>query len=937
MVRNQIDLIHRDREKGVLDAQLDGAIRGEGSTSLIEGPFGTGKSELLHDAIRSAAARGMAVFRAVGGPTETGFRLGLTHQLLGTAPTSTDSGADSAPPDHGELLGLFQDVVAAAHGVPMLIAVDDIQWADCASLSWLCFLHLRLHNLPAALILTRCQGEGAQDNSAHLSHLVHTVRPEQRLYLDDLALSEAAELVARQRPDLSAAQCQLIAQAAGGNPQLLVNHADDYVAESKDVHFTPGPRLEAAHRRLLTRIGRSADESVVRVAVAAGLFPDGSTLGLLTDVSRLPCTTVANATDWLVRANLLHDRSFVFRHPMHARLLYRGTDREQRTLLHARAAHALRRAGAGPVDIAAHLRHVTVLDEPWMSQILLTSANRLARHAPSAALDLTTALLRHPSCDELVACAHRLRGRILASEDLPAAACEFRLALEKVGAGRARAELAVDLANVLTRLDQNAEARMLLREGEEWSTRTRQPDIGRWSSALRDAAFHSGEPVNPAVTGGPDREVALVLAQCCQGRSADFVRDHADQLLGEPCVPHGSRAWYHLLLCLLWSGAPDRAQHYLAEAQRLLSPAASAASIAEAHAYTALVHLHQGELEAAQNRAEAALAGLRAIGAAEFHAGALAETVLLDVALVKEDLEYLAAVAAAVRPRPRPSWWALNRDVALARSLLRLGSPHRAVRMALRWGEHAQKHQIRNPAMLAWRSTAAAAYHRLGRLPEAHCLILEETELARQWGAPQALGHALLVASSIATGTNALQLSKDAVTVLKSGQSKLELAHALHACGAAHLRVDEPHEAREPLRRAADLAVALGVDALAERVQQDLRAAGGRPNIRAVTRHDLLTFTERHVAELACSGMSNRKIAAQLRVSVRNVESHLTRVYRKLQVKGRQELAQALLPEMDRQRLGAADRPGSQVTAVPHRVARRRADGRADGHAIGHR
>jgi DNA-binding CsgD family transcriptional regulator len=115
--------------------------------------------------------------------------------------------------------------------------------------------------------------------------------------------------------------------------------------------------------------------------------------------------------------------------------------------------------------------------------------------------------------------------------------------------------------------------------------------------------------------------------------------------------------------------------------------------------------------------------------------------------------------------------------------------------------------------------------------------------------------------------------------------------------GSTLRRQRHPAAAREPLRRALDLARACGLRPLAERAEHELRAAGARPRRDRITGRDALTATERRVAQLAIEGMTNRQIAETLFVTRKTVESHLDHVFRKLGIHARRELERALTGE----------------------------------------
>ena len=121
-----------------------------------------------------------------------------------------------------------------------------------------------------------------------------------------------------------------------------------------------------------------------------------------------------------------------------------------------------------------------------------------------------------------------------------------------------------------------------------------------------------------------------------------------------------------------------------------------------------------------------------------------------------------------------------------------------------------------------------------------------------------------------------------------------QVAHALLAFGRAKRQAGCRRVAREALREALALAQRLGADDVAREAHEELRVAGARPRRELLTGPDSLTPSERRVAEAAAAGATNREVAAQLFLSPKTVEMHLGRVYRKLGIASRGELAAAL-------------------------------------------
>jgi DNA-binding CsgD family transcriptional regulator len=134
----------------------------------------------------------------------------------------------------------------------------------------------------------------------------------------------------------------------------------------------------------------------------------------------------------------------------------------------------------------------------------------------------------------------------------------------------------------------------------------------------------------------------------------------------------------------------------------------------------------------------------------------------------------------------------------------------------------------------------------------------------------------------------------EAAEVLDRSPSALERAHALVELGAARRRAGQRPAAEPPLRRGLQLADRIGAAPLIQAARRELHALGLRPRRPAVTGPGSLTPTERRVAELASSGLTNRQTAEALFVTVKTVETHLARVYGKLGISTRAELTRVI-------------------------------------------
>jgi ATP/maltotriose-dependent transcriptional regulator MalT len=202
--------------------------------------------------------------------------------------------------------------------------------------------------------------------------------------------------------------------------------------------------------------------------------------------------------------------------------------------------------------------------------------------------------------------------------------------------------------------------------------------------------------------------------------------------------------------------------------------------------------------------------------------------------------------------------------------------------------------RIRSPGRIPWRASAALALTALGKREEAIRLALEEADLARRFELPRELGIALRAAGLAEDGDRGIELLAEAVQVLKASPAVLEHARALTDLGAALRRNRQRSDAREPLRRALELAHRCGATALADRARVELVATGARPRRTMVTGLDALTASERRVADMAAKGLTNRQIAQDLFVTEKTIEWHLGQAYRKLGIGSRSELPRVL-------------------------------------------
>jgi DNA-binding CsgD family transcriptional regulator len=199
------------------------------------------------------------------------------------------------------------------------------------------------------------------------------------------------------------------------------------------------------------------------------------------------------------------------------------------------------------------------------------------------------------------------------------------------------------------------------------------------------------------------------------------------------------------------------------------------------------------------------------------------------------------------------------------------------------------------PPFMSVRALRTRALIALGRMDEARNWAREEVDRFRaEESAPEALGMSLAALGLAGGGAAGLALLDEAVAVLRHSQRRLELGRALIDQGAALRRARRRAEAREPLREGMEIAAVSGAPALVETARQELEATGARPRRVFRTGVDALTPSERRIASMAATGMTNSQIAQALFVTPKTVETHLRHVFQKLDVSSRGELGERL-------------------------------------------
>lgn len=926
-------LIERERELERLEALGEDVLLGRGRVVAIEGPAGIGKSSLVAAAGAAAREQGIRVLSARGSELERDIPFGVARQwfepVLATAGTEQrevlfDGAAGLARPVAWPATAPDTELTASPqilHGLfwltfnlcaerATLLALDDAQWADEASLRLLHYLAVRIDGVSAGLIVAGREAD-PHGEAELLARLVAEPATE---VLRPAPLSRRAtgRLLAEEsfyEPDE-----QFVAAshtATGGNPfyvRELAQAAQEagLTLTREDVAAVRELRPRGLSRALIARASPPARS----LAWALAALDQPVDTVLASQVAGLAEDDVRAAADELAATGLISGTvTLALAHPIVRGAVLSSLSVGRRSELHARAAQILRERGAEPQQLAAHLLAVTPAADFGVVDVLQEAARRsLAQGAPEVAARVLQRALREPPPGErrpevllLLARAERETGLPEAREhfrqawrdarDPVLAADALRWLSWTIGNDAAeQAKLAADLDRAIGAMLPIDRDRALALEEARLA--------GLMLTPARRAEFGARLERIGSLSGDTPEECAVLAMRARYlmdaGASAAEVGEAAAAAVRHPAaveVKGPDSLWaLNCAVALLGAERFDVLESFLTRALSVVSERGSAPGFA-------LISTHLGRLANRLGNPRKAEAETRAA----FESGGLSgfyrfatSSVLIRSLIEQGKIEEAAAVYKATglgeqMPNPRPMT-----PLLIVRGELRRaqGELDRAVadlrESAARIGRYAD----RTSAGLDGRLLLAETLHELGRTEEAIEEARAALTIARAWGAPGALGEAERLYGVLLGGQRGMDHLRQATERLAGTPVRLGQARALIDLGAALRRAGRRGECREPLRKGLELAEQGSAAPLAARTREELAATGIRVPRQRIG--DPLTPSERRIVELAAAGESNPRIAQALFVTVKTVESHLANAYRKLGVSSRRELPAAL-------------------------------------------
>jgi ATP/maltotriose-dependent transcriptional regulator MalT len=964
VVTAQPTLRGRRHELGVLDRALAAVERGPSRAVGLRGEPGIGKSRLLAELASRAEGRGHLVLsgRATELERDLPFALlidALDRQLTSDPPRRLDDEhlaqlagvlpavarmpgvepAASAEGRHRVARALRALLELLSGPRPVTLLLDDVQWADPASADVVALL---LHRPPTTRVLLALATRAGRSPELEAA-LEAAVRDGQAEVSDvgPLSRKEADGFMASLR---RAARERLYVES-GGNPfylEALARAAGSDPSRGVAIGMAGVPRAVRAALAAEVGVLPAQMREVLEGAAVAGDPFEPELAGAAVGV---PERVVLSALDGLLAADLVRPtdqpRRFRFRHPLVRRAVYEGMAGGSRLAAHARAAEALAARGATPAQRAHHAERAARASDMDAVDLLAEAAVETATRAPATAAGWYGSALRllpdGPEHDERRLALLRAQGdAFIAANRAVDARSALRRALGLIPADAAveRAEVTVALAQLEVWFINPEEARSLLTEARsalgdarprEFAMLTLQladerdacADFEAVEALAAEAGAAAQEAGDPALEAGAAAHAADAAIQRLRGvddvavARAERLLDQAEalvdalpdetlakrletllplataQLYGDRSAPPAAERGLRLARQTGHSFLASTFQSLLGYAAERCGDLDSARDTADDAVETALVSgnatiMYWGsQLSAwvaiAQGRASDALADAElAVEATGSASPSSAGWTLADARLASGDPNgALAALEASGWVDPHlPSSDRLRALEVVVRAHLALG-------------------RIDEAAEWAARAPEEAAGRQTGTFGAITSLIEAQVRLAR--------GDSKKAARTALRGADA---AHEAGTPLWEGRCRTVAGEALAAEGKAD-------EARAELRRAADDLDARGAAGYRDAALRILRRLGERPRPAQAQPAPadeagglaVLTPREREVAALVAEGRTNRQIGAQLHLSEKTIEKHVSSAMGKLGVSSRTGIAR--LVERETTGLGA--------------------------------
>lgn len=903
-------LIGRKRERAALDRLLGAARAGTSGVLVVHGEPGVGKTALLNVTVENALGFHTALTHGVEGEMEMPFS--AAHELCSEFASFVDRlpapqiaairvafGFDPGPPPDPFLVGLaiFGLLSEAAEDEPILAVIDDAQWLDPASARALAFVARRLLAERVALVfVTREIG----NSFARLPDLP----------VEPLGLHDSRSLLRSILPGpLDEHVVDRLIQEARGNPLALIELPHGLTTAQLAGGFglpvmaPVAECVEESFKRRLADLPRAAR----RLLLLAAAEPTGDPVLLWRAAVHLGIPD--HAAETVESDGLLSfGPQVTFRHPLVRSAVYNASELDERHKIHRALAEATD-PKVDPDRRSWHFAQAAVGPDEDIASALERLASRAQARGGLAA---AAAFLERAAALTPDSIRHGRRAISAAQVLFEAGALEESIAL-------------MDQTQALGLLDEEGHSRMqLVRAQIEFAS-----NHGNDATALLLAAAQNFERLEPnlaratylealsaakragrlastasvaqvgaaALAGPPMPEFPSPSDLLLQGLSIRFTAGYAAgapllkeairAFVREPVLPPVETRWLWFAGVIALEMWDDAAWMVLSTRQLELARktgALSALPFILPNRISTLAFF--GDLEQADALEVELSAVTEATEIAAVRFGALALAALRGRESEFSELSRTTVSEARAR----------GEGIVLSIAEFFSGGFHNGGgRFDAALAAVAPCEEVNDDAQAIWALTelveAAVRCGDVARARRAFERVRETTLVAgTDWGSGiEARCHAL-----ISEGAEADELYRTAISHLSRTNVRVQLArtHLLYGewLRNEHRRLD----AREHLQIAYDLFRTFGVEGFIERARVELEAAGGFPHRGAIDRRDQLTAQEAEISRLVAVGHTNREIAARLFISPSAVEYHLHKIFRKLDVESRVQLARRL-------------------------------------------
>jgi len=909
----------RADELKVIGAQVSAVSQGRGGVLVIEGPPGIGKSRLLTELVALADKSGVRTLYGEAFEYQQSvpfFSLFMAtlraHPPVGDAEALRQLGS-TADLGYWVVRDLAAAIHAAAARTPLVIALEDIHWADTGTLLALRSLATGHPDAPVLWVLTARTGAGGaavQETLAVLQRADATF-----VRVPAMAPSAVAEMVTDAVCAKADTTLLNLAAKAHGNP-FLVSELVGGLGEEGRLDVSGGLAVAAGPglpRRLADGIQQrlnllsAGTSEMVRVAA---VLPDRFSAGLLAAMLDRPPTTLMSAMEEAVRGDLLVEDGELlrFRHDLLREATRESLTKSLRRAMERQSASVMLRMGAAPAEVATQLARSAEPGDREAISALRQAARSVGRSDATTAAALSKRAMdlvpaRDPEHGELVAETVELLNRASRYEE-----AEELAAAALAGASSAEEEAEIRLRlptltshNAQRRVEENRRALQLVNIGGvtrarhlAWLAYNLVFDYQRGNE--RSAAAEAAEAA--AETGDLEATILAGLAIALLD-GGDWYAGRALRRLEELCaLPRTGDATaaldlaaQHCVPLLAAVGRLDDAMAQIASSTAQDSRGRNAMAVHIWAVFGGLVHVAAGRMSAARDAVESLPP--RPTGASE--PDGIRMVVLAEVAVRTDDRNLLQQMANEARDayRSGSSFLGGRSAQVLALAAWQRGDIHDAMRwfgnvtlLGTPIGPLALDRVIMGARVA---SAAGDAGLRARVLQATEALEVEQPVIPLFAGVAR---HA----RGILDGDAAALLA--AVELLESSPRPLLYAAAAEDAGAELARMDRDSEALDQLNAAFDTYMHHEAIADARRVGRELRRLGAERRIvsrpRAKSGWNSLTDSELRVVNLIAQGATNRDVAAQLHLSVRTVKNHVHNAFAKLAINSRAQLTQLM-------------------------------------------